>query len=169
MIEMVSRYQIKDESTEDIMSETRYLQPGWFTRHIFNGTVRGLTRIGISIAGSRVLRVRGRKSGEWRATPVNLLTVDGRRYLVAPRGETQWVRNIRVAGTGELRVGRRTEQFRADELADADKTAVLREYLRKWAWEVGQFFEGIDKDATDEQLSDVASGFPVFRVEPVAA
>jgi deazaflavin-dependent oxidoreductase (nitroreductase family) len=151
------------------MSDTRYLQPGWFTRHIFNGAVRGLTRIGISVAGSRVLRVRGRKSGEWRATPVNLLTIDGDRYLVAPRGETQWVRNIRVAGTGELRVGRRTEQFRAAEVPDADKTPVLREYLRKWAWEVGQFFEGIDKNATDEQLNDVAAGFPVFRVEPVAA
>jgi deazaflavin-dependent oxidoreductase (nitroreductase family) len=151
------------------MSESRYLQPGWFTKHIFNGAVRGLTRIGLSVAGSRVLRVRGRTSGQWRATPVNLLTVDGQRYLVAPRGQTQWVRNIRVAGTGELRVGRRTEQFRAAEVADADKTPVLREYLRKWAWEVGQFFEGIDKNASEEQLRDAASGFPVFRVEPLAA
>ncbi|HZZ95460.1 MAG TPA: nitroreductase/quinone reductase family protein [Jatrophihabitantaceae bacterium] len=151
------------------MTDTRYLQPGWFTRHIFNGTVRGLTRVGISVAGSRELRVRGRKSGEWRATPVNLLTVDGDRYLVAPRGQTQWVRNIRVVGTGELRVGRRTEAFRAAELGDADKTPVLRAYLRKWGWEVGQFFEGLDKNATDKDLADVAPGFPVFRVTPIAS
>src|SRR3954454_21475652 len=97
---------------------TRYLQPGWFTRNVFNSSVRGLTKLGISVAGSRVLRVRGRKSGEWRTTPVNLLTIDGQRYLVSPRGQTQWVRNIRVTDTGELRVGRRTETFRAEELAD---------------------------------------------------
>jgi deazaflavin-dependent oxidoreductase (nitroreductase family) len=151
------------------MTDSRYLQPGWFTRHIFNGTVRGLTRLGLSVAGSRELRVRGRKSGEWRATPVNLLTVDGDRYLVAPRGQTQWVRNIRVAGTGELRVGRRSEAFRAAEVGDADKTPVLRAYLRKWGWEVGQFFEGLDKNATDKDLADVAAGFPVFRVMPIAS
>jgi deazaflavin-dependent oxidoreductase (nitroreductase family) len=144
--------------------EHRYLPPGWFTRHIFNGTVRGLTRMGISIAGSRELRVRGRKSGEWRTTPVNLLTVDDQRYLVAPRGNAQWVRNIRVSGTGELRVGRRTEAFHADEIADDAKAPILREYLRKWGWEVGAFFEGIDKHASAEDLARVAPGFPVFRV-----
>jgi deazaflavin-dependent oxidoreductase (nitroreductase family) len=146
------------------MSGTRYVQPGWFTKHIFNGTVRALTRAGVSVAGSRELRVRGRKSGEWRSTPVNLLTIDGERYLVAPRGTTQWVRNIRVSGTGELHHGRRTEQFRAEELPDNAKVPVLRGYLRKWAWEVGQFFEGVDKNATDEDLARIAPDFPVFRV-----
>src|SRR5579875_3309184 len=110
------------------MSESRYVQPGWFTRNVFNRTVRRLTRMGISVYGSRELRVRGRASGEWRTTPVNLLTVDGTQYLVAPRGETQWVRNLRVADGGELRVGRRAESFRATELPDAEKVPVLREY-----------------------------------------
>jgi deazaflavin-dependent oxidoreductase (nitroreductase family) len=146
------------------MTENRYLEPGWFTRHIFNGTVRGLTRMGISVAGSRELRVRGRKSGEWRATPVNLLTLDGERYLVAPRGTTQWVRNIRVSRDGQLRVGRRVEAFRAAELADEVKVPVLREYLRKWGWEIGAFFEGVDKNSTDDDLARIAPGFPVFRV-----
>jgi deazaflavin-dependent oxidoreductase (nitroreductase family) len=146
------------------MHETRYVRPGWFTQHVFNGTVRALSRMGISVAGARELRVRGRKSGEWRSTPVNLLTVDGQRYLIAPRGTTQWVRNIRVSGEGELRRGRRTEQFRATELPDGDKVPVLREYIRKWAWEVGQFFEGVDKNATDADLARIAPGFPVFRV-----
>jgi deazaflavin-dependent oxidoreductase (nitroreductase family) len=145
-------------------NETRYVEPGWFTRHIFNGTVRGVTRLGLSVAGSRELRVRGRKSGEWRSTPVNLLTIDGERYLVAPRGTTQWVRNIRQSGEGELRHGRRHEAFKVAELADDTKVPVLREYLRKWGWEVGAFFEGVDKNASDEDLARIAPDFPVFRV-----
>ena len=143
---------------------TRYLEPGWFTRNVFNRSVQGLTRIGVSVAGSRVLSVRGRTSGEWRRTPVNLLTVQGARYLVAPRGNAQWVRNLRAAGTGELRVGRRVEAFSAQELADDAKLPVIREYLRKWGWEVGQFFDGLDKNATDDQITAVAAGFPVFQV-----
>lgn len=142
----------------------RYLAPGWFTRNVFNRSVRGLTRMGISVYGSRELRVRGRKSGEWRSTPVNLLTVDGVRYLVAPRGLTQWVLNLRSAGKGELRIGRRTEVFRAEELVDDAKPVVLREYLRRWKWEVGQFFEGLDANASDAKIAAVAPGFPVFRV-----
>jgi deazaflavin-dependent oxidoreductase (nitroreductase family) len=146
------------------MSNDRYLEPDWFTRNLFNRSVRGLTRLGISVAGSRELRVRGRSSGQWRTTPVNVLTLDGQRYLVAPRGTTQWVRNLRQSGGGELRVGRRTEQFSAAELADTDKLPVLREYLRRWAWETGKFFEGISKDSSDEQVQGLASGFPVFRL-----
>ena len=148
------------------MTEARYVQPGWFTRHVFNRSVRRLTRWGVSVAGSRELRVRGRSSGEWRSTPVNLLTLDGARYLVAPRGVTQWVRNVRVNPAAELRVGRRTEAFRAEEVPDADKVPVLREYLRRWGWEVGAFFEGIDKNSTDADLARIAPGFPVFRVLP---
>jgi deazaflavin-dependent oxidoreductase (nitroreductase family) len=142
----------------------RYVKPGSFTVNVFNKTVQAMTRAGISVMGSRVLSVRGRTSGEWRSTPVNLLTLDGDRFLVAPRGQTQWVRNLRVAGGGELRVGRRAERFTATELADKDKPPVLRAYLRRWKWEVGMFFENITADATDEQLMAVAPGFPVFRV-----
>jgi deazaflavin-dependent oxidoreductase (nitroreductase family) len=146
------------------MTEPRYVQPGWFTRHVFNRTVRRLTRWGISVAGSRELRVRGRSSGEWRSTPVNLLTIDADRYLVAPRGTTQWVRNLRASGTGELKVGRRSEPFRAREIEDEAKTPILREYLRRWGWEVGSFFEGVGKDATDADLARIAPDFPVFAV-----
>ncbi len=98
-----------------------YRAPGWFTRNVFNRLVAFLTRQGISVLGSRVLAVKGRRSGQWRTTPVNLLTYDGRRYLVAPRGETQWVRNLRAVGTGELRLGRRAESFRGRELTDDEK------------------------------------------------
>ena len=142
----------------------RYVEPSGLTTKVFNRTVQAMTRAGISIMGSRVLAVRGRKSGEWRTTPVNLLTLDGVTYLVAPRGQTQWVRNLRVAGAGELRVGRRVQRFTASELADADKPPVLRAYLKRWAWETGMFFENLKADAPDEQLLSVAPGFPVFRV-----
>ncbi|HEX3792751.1 MAG TPA: nitroreductase/quinone reductase family protein [Pseudonocardiaceae bacterium] len=130
----------------------------------FHLTVVWLTRHGISIYGSRALYVRGRKSGEWRVNPVNPLTLDGGRYLVAPRGHTQWVRNLRVTGEGELRVGRRVEPFTATEMADADKPAVLRGYLKKWGWEVGRFFENVDAKSSDERLLEIAPDFPVFVI-----
>ncbi|MEZ5179627.1 MAG: nitroreductase/quinone reductase family protein [Acidimicrobiales bacterium] len=149
-------------------AEARYLEPDWLTRNVFNRIVRRLTRMGLSVRGSRELRVRGRVSGEWRTTPVNLLTVDGERYLVAPRGLTQWVRNVRAAGGGELRLGRRVEAFRAEELADADKAAVLRPYLRLWKAETGVFFDGLDADATDAELVAAGPKHPVFRLVPAA-
>lgn len=142
----------------------RYLKPGWFTTHVFNGLVAVLTRVGISVWGSRQLRVRGRKSGEWRTTPVNLLSFEGRRYLVAPRGETQWVRNLRAAGNGELRVGRRVERFRATELSDSDKPPVLRAYLKRWKVEVGVFFGGVSATSPDEDLARIAPDHPVFAI-----
>lgn len=142
---------------------SRYLAPAAGDT-VFNRLVRRLARWGVSLAGSRELAVRGRTSGEWRTVPVNPMVVDGERYLVAPRGHTQWVRNLRAAGGGELRLGRRVEPFTAVEVADADKTPLLREYLRRWGWEVGRFFEGVDKNATDEQLAAIAPGFPVFRL-----
>lgn len=145
----------------------RYVRPGWFTKHVFNRAVALLTRTGISVWGSRDLRVRGRKSGEWRTTPVNVLTLDGRRYLVAPRGETQWVRNLRVAGTGELRVGRRVEQFGATELSDAEKPRVLRAYLKRWKVEVGVFFDGVSAASPEEELNRIAPHHPVFVIERV--
>jgi deazaflavin-dependent oxidoreductase (nitroreductase family) len=120
----------------------------------------------VSVWGSRELRVRGRRTGEWRRTPVNLLTYEDRRYLVAPRGETQWVRNLRAAGTGELRVGRRVESFHATELTDADKTPVLRAYLRLWRVEVGVFFDGVSAKSPDEDLKRIAPNHPVFLIEP---
>jgi len=136
---------------------------GTMTR-VFNKSVEALTRRGISIWGSRVLYVRGRSSGEWRTTPVNPLTHDGGRYLVAPRGHTQWVRNLRVAGGGELRVGKRVERFTATEVADAQKPDVLRAYLKRWKFEVGVFFDGVGPDASEERLLAIAPGYPVFRI-----
>ena len=144
-------------------TDSRYVEPSGAAR-VFNSVVATLTRLGVSVWGSRVLRVQGRKTGEWRSTPVNLLTIDGVRYLVAPRGTTQWVRNLRAIGTGELAVGRRVERFRATELADTDKPAVLRAYLKRWKFEVGVFFDGVGPDAADDELLRIAPGYPVFVI-----
>jgi len=142
----------------------RYQRPGWFTNHVVNPVVAGLTRAGISVWGSRVLEVRGRTSGEPRRTPVNLLRVDGHRYLVAPRGHTQWVRNMRAAGEGRLLLGRGSERFTATELTDDEKPPLLRAYLERWRMEVGVFFGGVGPDSSDEELLRIAPDHPVFRI-----
>jgi deazaflavin-dependent oxidoreductase (nitroreductase family) len=143
----------------------RYVRPGWFTTNVFNRIVAGLTGLGVSVLGSRVLEVRGRTSGEPRRVPVNLLTFDGERYLVAPRGETQWVRNLRASdGEGTLLLGRRREPFLATELDDDAKPPLLRAYLKRWKAEVGIFFQGVGADAPDGELRRIAPGYPVFRL-----
>ena len=136
-------------------SQPRYLEPTRGTR-VFNSAVGSLTRMGISVYGSRVLAVRGRKSGEWRTTPVNPLKLDGERYLIAPRGNTQWVRNMRVAGGGELRLGRKVRPISVVEVVEDDvKAPILRSYLTAWKAEVGVFFDGVGPDASDAELRQI--------------
>lgn len=149
-------------------TQTRYIKPKSAT-NVFNETVARLTRMGVSVYGSRILYVRGRKSGEWRTAPVNPLSLaDGARYLVAPRGNTQWVRNLRAVGTGELHIGRKVEPFTATEVADDDKPAILRAYLKRWKFEVGVFFDGVDAKAPEGTLREIAPGYPIFRIESAA-
>jgi deazaflavin-dependent oxidoreductase (nitroreductase family) len=144
-----------------------YRKPDWFTQNFFNRAVALMTRAGISVWGSRVLRVRGRKSGEWRSAPVNLLTYQGNKYLVAPRGLTQWVRNLREAGEGELMLGNRVQRFRPHEIPDDEKIPILRAYLKRWKFEVGIFFGGVSADSPEEELKRIAPDHPVFRIEMI--
>ncbi len=139
-------------------------RPGWFTRHVFNRIVAAFTRLGVSLFGSRVLEVPGRSSGVPRRTPVNLLKFEGERYLVAPRGDTQWARNLRVAGEGRLLLGWRSERFAATELSDEEKPPLLRAYLKRWAFEVAAFFDGVGARASEEELRAIAPKHPVFRL-----
>jgi deazaflavin-dependent oxidoreductase (nitroreductase family) len=138
-----------------------YKRPDWFTAHIMNPIVKGLHHLGIGVAGSQTLAVPGRKSGEMRTNPVNPFELDGRTYLLAPRGTTQWVRNLRAAGEGELRSGRKVRHFRAEEVADSEKLPLLRLYMDKWAWEVKGFL-GIDATAPDHELQRIAPDHPAF-------
>src|SRR6202034_1839351 len=121
-----------------------YRQPGWMMRRVINPAVGGLTRAGVSIWGSRILEAKGRRSGLARRNPVNVLVVEGNRYLVSPRGEGEWVRNVRSdGGRATLILGRQREAVMARELVDGDKTPILRAYLSKWKMEVGIFFDGV--------------------------
>jgi deazaflavin-dependent oxidoreductase (nitroreductase family) len=142
-----------------------YRQPGWFTRRVFNPIVSGLTAAGLSVRGSRVLEVRGRKTGQPRRVPVNLLEHFDELYLVAPRGETEWVRNVRASdGRLTLILGRRRQEMIATEVDDSEKVPILREYLRRWKSEVGVFFDGVGPDSSDTEIAAIASKHPVFRL-----
>lgn len=140
-----------------------YLRPDWATRNVFNRLVRGLARLGVSVRGSRVLEHRGRTTGDLHHTPVNVLSVGGNEYLVAPRGETQWVRNVRHAGGHLVLVlGRRRRLCTARELPPTEAVPVLREYLRRWKFETGMFFSGVTPDSTEAEWDAEAAKHPVF-------
>jgi deazaflavin-dependent oxidoreductase (nitroreductase family) len=142
---------------------TRYIAPDRKTFRM-NKIMSGLAGIGITVKGTRVLSVRGRTSGEWRSTPVDFFTFEGERYLVAPRGITQWVRNLRVAGEGRIRAGWRTLSFTAEELPDDVKEPILRSYIKKWAIDIDEFFDGVNADAPSEDFARIAPNHPVFRL-----
>ncbi|MFJ2725457.1 nitroreductase/quinone reductase family protein [Streptomyces collinus] len=129
-----------------------------------NGMVGWLARHGLSLAGNAELSVRGRKSGKMQRVPVNPHTYQDGQYLVSARGYSQWVRNMRVANGGELRVGRKVRAFTAVELPDVEKLPILRTYLEKWGWQVKQYFAGVTADSTDEEILAVAADHPVFRI-----
>lgn len=141
----------------------RYLAPGPKANPVHTFAF-WLTKHGVSLMGTRLLRVKGRKTGEVRTTLVNLLVVDGVEYLVAPRGHTQWVRNLRASGSAELALGRRRREIVAEELPDREKLPVLRAYLKRFGWEVGMFFENLNKNSPDDDLRAAAPGFPAFRL-----
>jgi deazaflavin-dependent oxidoreductase (nitroreductase family) len=132
------------------MSERRYLRPSWFIREVVNPM---LMRTG----GQTTLAVRGRRTGEARTVPVNVLEVEDGRYLVSPRGETEWVRNLRAAGRCELRRKGSVEAFRAVEVPDADRPRIIEAYRQRWGRATNSQFKALP-DPADH---------PVFRIEPV--
>ncbi|BDI22060.1 nitroreductase/quinone reductase family protein [Herbiconiux sp. L3-i23] len=140
----------------------KYIRPGRPTR-IANALLTALGRRGVSLAGSRTLTIVGRVSGEPRSTPVNPLTLGTETYLVAARGTTEWVRNLRVAGEGTLTLGREVTLFTAVEVVGEERVPILRVYLAKWAWEVGTFFE-LPKNPSTAAIRAVAPLHPVFRL-----
>jgi deazaflavin-dependent oxidoreductase (nitroreductase family) len=153
-------------TTAPTTTSPHYRAPDRFTQHVLNRLVAWLTRRGLSVWGSRVLEVPGRRTGEPRRVPVNLLVVDGTAHLVSPRGHGQWVRNVRANdGRLDLLLGRRRTGYVAHELPDDEKLDVLRAYLRRWRWEVGQFFDGVDADSSDDALRAIAPDHPVFRLD----
>jgi hypothetical protein len=129
-----------------------------------NTLVRWLAELGISLAGTRALSVRGRKTGKYRSVVVNVLTVNGVDYLVSPRGTTQWARNVRAAGSVDLGPRWRRRRIHTTEVADAAKPEVLRQYLNRWYWEVKGHIAGLTPNSTDEELRAAAQSIPVFAL-----
>jgi len=143
------------------MIPTRYEEPNRAARAA-NAAIRWLAEMGVSIAGTRALRVQGRKSGKQRGVVINLLTVDGVDYLVSPRGNTQWARNVRAAGVVEMGPRWRRERLRVTEVDDAAKPEVLKRYLARWYWQVKGYVAGLTPESSDEQLRAAAPSIPVF-------
>ncbi|WP_120298701.1 nitroreductase/quinone reductase family protein [Gordonia phthalatica] len=131
---------------------------------VSNRAVGGLVRVGVAPHDCHELLVPGRVSGDVTARPVNVLDVDGRRYLVSPRGSSQWVRNVRAGGEVRLRRRRSTASVILVELDDEAKPDLLREYLRRWGWQVSAFVDGLTADSPLADLQAAAPRFPVFEI-----
>ena len=142
---------------------TRYEAPNVAAR-AFNEMFRWLAEAGISLAGTRALRVRGRKTGKRRGVVINLLTVDGRDYVVSPRGNTQWARNARAAGVVEIGPRWRSREIRIAEVGDDDKAQLLKRYLDRWYWEVRGHVGGLTPESNDDELRAAAPAIPVFEL-----
>ncbi|MDX3853872.1 nitroreductase family deazaflavin-dependent oxidoreductase [Streptomyces sp. AK02-01A] len=145
------------------MSEPYYLKGSPFTIRM-NSLFGRLARHGLSVFGMAELSVRGRKSGQMQRIPVNPHRHGGNQYLVSARGHSQWVRNMRVAGGGEVRTGRKIRSFTAAEIPDSEKLAILRTYLERWGWEVNQYFQGVTAKSSDAEILAAAPDHPVFLI-----
>jgi hypothetical protein len=149
------------------MNEARvsFKQPSGVER-AFNNFFGMLVGLGLGLSHNYLLQVRGRKSGRIYSTPIDLLVVNGRKYLVAPRGETQWVRNARSTGEVWLKKGRRRDHFRLREILDEQKPELLKAYLDQFQTTAQQYFS-VPAGSRPEAFSAIASQHPVFELEPV--
>ena len=129
-----------------------------------NTVIRWLAELGISIAGTRALQVRGRKTGKPRSVVINLLVVDGVDYVVSPRGNTQWARNVRAAGVVETGSRWRRRQSTVSEVADDAKPEILRRYLARWYWQVKDYVGDLTPESGDAELRVAAARIPVFAL-----
>lgn len=142
-----------------VIEQTRFER--WFNR-----LMDRLARHGFGPMGMQQLIVRGRSSGQERTAAVNPLCLHGNTYLVAARGQTQWVRNARAARRVELRKRNRRSAYIIEQVHGDEAVGVLRAYLRTWGFEVKQFFDGVGPDASDAALVATAEAHPVFRLTP---
>lgn len=141
-----------------------FREPGTLER-MFNKAFGVVVGLGLGPRDYYLLRVKGRKTGRVRATPVNVAELHGRRFLVAPRGRTQWVRNAEVAGEVTLAQGRRSRRVRLRAVPDADKPPVLRAYLDRFAFTVQRYFP-VRAGSPASAFADVAERYPVFEMLP---
>jgi deazaflavin-dependent oxidoreductase (nitroreductase family) len=154
----------KSSTTPATVPSAAYRRSSWIMLHVVNPLTRlAVGRLGLEDHnGTRVLEVKGRISGRWHATPVRLLELDGHRYLVAPQGETDWVKNLRARGAGRLRVGKTVQEFRAVELTGEEKLPVLRAYFTRWWSLVSGMTTITSPRASDEEFAKAALLHPAF-------
>ncbi len=129
----------------------------------FNRAFGFMVGLGFGLKHNYLLQVRGRKSGRVYATPVNVLDVEGKRYLVAPRGRTQWVRNAEAVGEITLKKGRYRQSFRLRPIPDSEKPQLLKLYLDRFATTVQRYFP-VQAGSPPEAFRELAPNYPVFQL-----
>jgi deazaflavin-dependent oxidoreductase (nitroreductase family) len=132
---------------------------------LFNRAFGFLVGLGIAPAYMQLLQVRGRKTGRVYSSPVNLLQVRGKKYLVAPRGQTQWVRNAESAGEVVLKRGSARNKYRLKPVLDPEKPEILKSYLDSYKSEVQRYFP-VPAGSPPAAFRDIASNYPVFELAP---
>jgi len=131
----------------------------------FNRIFGFLVGIGLGFSYNYLLQVRGRKSGKIYSTPIDLLEVNGKKFLVAPRGRTQWVRNAEAAGEVTLKKGSKRLLFRLRALSEAEKLPILKAYLDTFKREVQSYFP-VPAGSPAEAFREMAAGYPAFELVP---
>lgn len=142
----------------------KFDRPSFLVAKVANPLVNLLVRLGLRPGGAATLMVRGRVSGKERTAPVNPMVYEDATYILAPRGRTEWVRNLRAAGEAKLRIGRRERQVRATEVPAEERAPLLKAYLERWSGVAGKHFAA-GKNPSIEELEAEAADHPVFRLE----
>jgi deazaflavin-dependent oxidoreductase (nitroreductase family) len=133
---------------------------------LFNRTFGFLVGLGLGFSYNHLLQVRGRKSGKLYSTPIDLLELNGKRYLVAPRGRTQWVRNAEAAGEITLKKGSSRQQYRLSSIPDAERPAILKAYLDNFKKEVQRYFP-VPAGSPEKAFAELTASYPVFELLPL--
>jgi deazaflavin-dependent oxidoreductase (nitroreductase family) len=147
------------------MSDADFLRPSAIERG-FNRMFGLMVRAGLALPHNYLLEVRGRKSGKLYAAPIDLVTLEGRRYLVCPRGRSQWVRNAEAAGRVALRKAFVRHEFAIRALSDSEKLPILKAYLDRYKTTVQRYFP-LPAGAPVEAFAEFAARYPVFKLIPV--
>ena len=139
-----------------------FIRPS-FAARVFNRLYGWITRVGLGLPNSYVLQVSGRKTGKIRSVSVNVLSYNGKVFLVATRGSTQWSRNVLANRNITLRRGRLRTEFRVRVVLTAEKPKILKAYVTRFRWMVRRFFP-VPAGAPSASFAPIADRYPVFEL-----
>lgn len=137
-----------------------------YSGRFFNRLFGFFVGLGLAFSYSYLLQVRGRKSGKIYSTPVSLLELNGNKYLVAPRGRTQWVRNAEASGEVSLKRRRNVQRFLLQPISGTEKLEVLKAYLDRFRFAVQGFFP-VPAGSPVESFQNIAADYPAFKLSPL--